>query len=158
MPTIHLIHGFLGSGKTTFAEKLEEQTGAVRFDIDEWMMTLFGARPSSEVVKTYLSRVIDLIWLNCTQLIQRDMNVILDFGFWSRQSRDDARRRAALLGATVKLYRVTCSEVEMRRRALARDEAMPEGTLWIESATNQAFNEPFEPLGKDETHVEVYSE
>jgi hypothetical protein len=37
MSTAHLIHGFLGAWKTTFAKKLEAELGAVRFSQDEWM-------------------------------------------------------------------------------------------------------------------------
>lgn len=41
-PIAHLICGFIGSGKTTFARKLEKETGAARFTKDEWMVRLFG--------------------------------------------------------------------------------------------------------------------
>ncbi len=35
--TAHLLHGFTGAGKTTFARQLEAETGAVRFCQDEWV-------------------------------------------------------------------------------------------------------------------------
>ena len=38
---VHLICGSTGAGKTTYALRLSEQLGAVRFSIDEWMATLF---------------------------------------------------------------------------------------------------------------------
>lgn len=41
-PTIHLICGSTGAGKTTYSARLSEQTGAVSFSIDDWMVTLFG--------------------------------------------------------------------------------------------------------------------
>jgi predicted kinase len=31
MPTAHLIHGYLGAGKTTFARQLERDIPAIRF-------------------------------------------------------------------------------------------------------------------------------
>lgn len=37
-PTLHLIHGYLGAGKTTFARKLEIDTKALRFTLDEWIV------------------------------------------------------------------------------------------------------------------------
>ncbi|MFN9580481.1 MAG: AAA family ATPase, partial [Novosphingobium sp.] len=40
---IVLIVGSTGAGKTTYARRLAEELGGVRFSIDEWMMTLFWA-------------------------------------------------------------------------------------------------------------------
>jgi predicted kinase len=40
MPTAHLIHGFLGVGKTTLARQLEQKIPAIRFSHDEWMTRL----------------------------------------------------------------------------------------------------------------------
>jgi hypothetical protein len=34
-PVAHIVIRFIGSGKTTFARKLEKETGAVRFTKDE---------------------------------------------------------------------------------------------------------------------------
>ena len=44
--TVYLICGFIGSGKTTFAKKLEKETGAIRITKDEWLISLFGHDPS----------------------------------------------------------------------------------------------------------------
>ena len=37
-----LVVGCTGAGKTTYARKLADELGALRFSIDEWMMPLFG--------------------------------------------------------------------------------------------------------------------
>ena len=37
-PTIHMMFGFIGSGKSTFARKLESELRAARFSPDEWMV------------------------------------------------------------------------------------------------------------------------
>jgi len=37
----HFICGSTGAGKTTYALKLSDEIGAVRFSIDEWMAALF---------------------------------------------------------------------------------------------------------------------
>jgi predicted kinase len=41
-PIAHIICGFIGSGKTTFARKLEKETGAIRITKDEWIIKIFG--------------------------------------------------------------------------------------------------------------------
>ncbi len=45
-PIVYLICGFIGAGKTTFAKKLEEKTGAVRITKDEWSIRLIGNDPT----------------------------------------------------------------------------------------------------------------
>ncbi|WP_133161986.1 AAA family ATPase [Deinococcus aerius] len=36
-PGIHALHGFIGSGKTTLALRLEQTLPGMRFSSDEWM-------------------------------------------------------------------------------------------------------------------------
>jgi predicted kinase len=49
MPTVHLIHGYLGTGKTTRAKKLAEEVKGVRFNPDEWMVRLYGDDPPTDL-------------------------------------------------------------------------------------------------------------
>jgi predicted kinase len=48
LATVHLIHGCLGAGKTTFAKKLAEEVNGVRFNPDEWMVRLYGEDPPAD--------------------------------------------------------------------------------------------------------------
>ena len=57
MRAIHALHGFIGSGKTTLARRLETQLGALRFTPDEWMTTLYGADPPADEYPDLLDRV-----------------------------------------------------------------------------------------------------
>ena len=45
MPTVHMIHGYLGAGKTTLALKMEQELPAIRFTHDEWMTRMYGDDP-----------------------------------------------------------------------------------------------------------------
>ena len=49
MATVHLVCGFLGVGKTTFAVALASQLGAVRFSVDELYLKLFADGPTYEL-------------------------------------------------------------------------------------------------------------
>ena len=41
-PLLHMVCGGVGAGKTTYARKLADEIGGLRFSIDEWMTSLFG--------------------------------------------------------------------------------------------------------------------
>lgn len=154
-PTLHLIHGFTGAGKTTFARRLERELRAVRFSPDEWMVTLYGADPPAEDFQEFLARVTQVIWDLAVRMLQLGLDVVLDFGFWSRASRDDARAKAQAISVPWKLYSLECSEEVMRRRVLKRTENLPVGALVIDEAAFELFKSRFEALGSDEEHVRI---
>ena len=155
MPTIHLMHGFVGSGKTSYAKRLERELGAFRFTHDEWMVKLYGVDPPQEKFAEYWKRVEELIWEVAARALSLGNDVILDFGFWTRASRDDARQRAKDLGADVKIYSFSCPEELMRARVQQRTAELPEGNLWINDAAFEEFKSRFQPLQDDEEHVVV---
>ena len=152
MAVAHLIHGFVGSGKTTYATKLERELPALRFSIDEWITQLYGQNPPSDKFDEYHRRATSVIWQVSTQALLLGQNVILDFGFWSRSSRDDARDRVEEVGAKSILYSVICSNDVMKARTLARTEKMPEGALYIDETMLEALHLRFEPVSADEPH------
>ena len=59
-PLAYIIIGFIGSGKTTFARKLEKETGAIRFTKDEWMVRVFGNTPPKDKFEEYENRMASL--------------------------------------------------------------------------------------------------
>jgi predicted kinase len=155
MPTVHLLHGLPGCGKTTFARTLEAECRAVRFTHDEWMVQLFGANPPAETFAESARRISELIWEHAARVMRVERDVILDLGFWSRESRDGARARVRALGAIPRLYAFDVSEAEMRARVRERSTAMPPGALFINEQAFDVFLTRFEPLGPDEEYVLV---
>jgi predicted kinase len=154
MSTAHLIHGFLGVGKTTFARKLEERIPAICFSHDEWMARLYGDDPPVEHFAEFYRRVYEQlaeVWPRCLEL---GVDVVLDFGCWTRRDRDVLRARIAAIGAEARLYRVTCSEDEAWRRIEKRDTDL-KGSLFIARNTFEVLKGRFEPLGIDEQCVEI---
>ena len=154
MATVHLIHGFLGSGKTTFARQLEESLPAIRFTHDEWMSRIYGEDPPVERFAEYFLRVSDQIasvWPRCAEL---GLDVVLDLNFWARKQRDEARAGIAAIGADAILYRLACSDEEAWRRIEKRNRDL-QGELFISRNTFEILQGRFEPLDSDEERVEV---
>lgn len=155
MPTAHMIHGYLGAGKTTFARRLEQGLPAIRFTHDEWMARLYGVDPPAEHFADYSARVsaqIDLVWAHCLQL---GLDVVLDLNFWTRRSRDAARTTAHALGAAVRLHRLTCPDDLAWRRIERRNASLDGSSLFIARNTFELLGARFEPLDADEEREEV---
>ena len=152
-PLAFLLHGYLGVGKTTLARRLEAEHAAIRFSHDEWMRALYGNDPPEALFADYAGRVsglIEAIWTRCLEL---GLNVVLDFGFWSRSERDRTRALIAQLGGECRLYRVTCPDEVARQRIEGRNG--DDESLFIASATYDALKARFEPLGPDERSIEM---
>ncbi len=151
MPTAYLLHGYIGAGKTTFAKKLEQEIGAVRFTHDDWMVKLYGDNPSPEMFAEYCSRVSDVMEQMWSQFLHHKIDVILDCGFWSRESRDQIRQKFSDMNIDHVLFHLTCDDEMALKRVRARNETS-EKTLYIEDNTYYVLKERFENLGLDEPH------
>jgi predicted kinase len=154
MATAHLIHGFLGVGKTTLARRLEQMIPAIRFSHDEWMTRLYGDDPPVEQFPEFCRRVseqLEEVWPRCLEL---GVDVVLEFGWWTRRERDCVRAKIAAMGAEARLYRVACSEEESWRRIEKRNTALG-GSLYIARNTFEILKLRFEPLGSDEERIEI---
>jgi predicted kinase len=150
MATAHLIHGYLGVGKSTFARQLESETGGIRLSPDDVMVTLFGHDPSVERFRESLHRVESLLDDLWPRILGAGVDVVLDFGFWRRHLRDAARTMAAEAGGDCKLYWVTCSDVVALARCLVRNGDLGD-SIYIDENTFDLLKERFEPLGADES-------
>jgi predicted kinase len=74
------------------------------------MTRLHGDDPPVEHYAEFYQRVceqVEKVWPRCLEI---GLNVVLDFGFWTRRERDVVRARIAAIGAQARLYRLTCSE------------------------------------------------
>lgn len=107
MATVHLAHGFIGTGKTTFAKKLEHSERAFRITHHEWMAHLYGIDPPEAEFPKFYERVNEITRKTTKRLLELDQSVILDFGFWTRASRSFAISKVGEYGADYKLYELT---------------------------------------------------
>ncbi|MGI5894915.1 MAG: AAA family ATPase [Candidatus Merdivicinus sp.] len=125
MAVLHLMVGLPGSGKTTYARAHQNEWNAIVFTPDVWQIYLFGndfhGAECSEEHDRIHSRVEALIWMQAERLLQMGVNVVLDFGFWAKEERDDFRQRAQNLGADFQIHYMEASEEELLRRLELRN-------------------------------------
>ncbi len=144
------MHGFIGSGKTTFAKQLERRTGALRLSHDEWMIAFHGTNPPGDTIAKFQDQLTELLWRWAAAELKRGRDVILDYGFWSRSTRDEMRSKGAQLGVEVKLYATQASRELMLKRTLARTALMPAGALVIDENAFNVLWPHYQPLAADE--------
>ena len=154
-PTAYLIHGYICSGKTTFAKYLEIECKAIRFSIDEWINSFYGANPSREQIDNCYLSVEKLIWSYVKSTLSHGVNVVIDIGFWTKRSRSLAIKRLEKMNAKVFLYHIYCNEYEIKNRLKNRNMRVPSDSLKINEHTYKKMKELYEPLDKDEQHITV---
>ena len=88
---------------------------------DEWQVGLFG-QDAKEPEHDARHRFIEtMLWHIARRALELGTNVILDFGFWAREEREDYRLRAKRLGASSEVHFLDVSEDELLRRLAIRN-------------------------------------
>src|SRR5512139_1541704 len=124
MATLHLMVGLPCSGKTTLAQKLERELPALRLNLDECHIPLFG-QDAQEPEHDARHRLIeDLLWKIASRGLELGTNVIVDYGVWAREEREEYRLRAKQLGAGSEVHYLDVPEDELLRR-LAKRNSQP---------------------------------
>jgi predicted kinase len=154
-PVGHIVVGFIGAGKTTFARKLEKETGAVRFTKDEWMVRLFGNSPPADSFEDYDQRMAALATDIALACLKAGIDVIIDEGFWTKEHRNAIRGKVRQAGATPKMYYLEVPRGVMKARTLKRTEDPPADSFAIVEEAFDHYWNFFEPPGDDEDFIFV---
>ncbi|HEY0719911.1 MAG TPA: AAA family ATPase [Gammaproteobacteria bacterium] len=129
-PQLLLTHGFSGSGKSSVAQRLLEQWGAVRIRSDVERKRLFGlgaaARSDSKVAEgIYTADASAQTYTRLAQLsallLDAGFNVIVDATFLRRADREPLIRLAQSCHVPWHLLDVTASVSTLRERIVTRD-------------------------------------
>ncbi len=121
MATLHLMVGLPCSGKSTLARTLEHQRSALRLTPDEWHIRLFGQDAEEPEHQTRHTLIETLQWEVASRALALGVDVILDYGFWTRAEREDFRSRAKQLGAGSEVHFLDVPEDELLRRLTHRN-------------------------------------
>ena len=119
------------SGKTTLARKLERELPALRLTPDAWQIRLFGQDATEPEHNARHSLIEAMLWNIARRALELGTNVILDFGFWAREEREDYRLRARQLGASSEIHFLDVPEDELIRRLEERNSQPSQESFYI---------------------------
>ena len=126
---LHLICGQAGSGKTTYAKQLETELNAFRFTKDEWMVSLYGRHITLDQWSQYEPRCYACIETIARRLLEREISVILDYGFWYRHERARAKDLADELGVRSVVHFLNVPVEVRRERVLTRNRSIADDSV-----------------------------
>lgn len=146
-PTMTLLIGLPGSGKTTLAQQLEVERAALRLTPDEWMSSLFGTN-EHEGKRWVLES--EQLWSVAARTLTLGNNVILDYGCWSREERELFRKRSEELGARTELIVLDLPLDVIWQRLDARNALAPAATFQVSRQELESWDKLFERPAPDE--------
>ncbi len=125
-PRAILICGRIASGKTTYAQRLCAEIGAVSLSCDELMLTLFGDSLGARFDEVS-GRCKRYLYGKALELLGAGVSVVLDWGFWSPQERRYARGIFESAGYACELHHVRVSDMAWRRNIEQRNRLIAQG-------------------------------
>lgn len=153
-PIAYVICGFIGAGKTTFARKLEKETGAIRVTKDEWIIKIFGNKITSDKnFEVFDKNITELATNIAFKILKADKDVIIDEGFWVKSQRDDIKKKISEVGAKPILYYVECPVKKMRERTVTRSENPTKDSFEISGEMFDSYLKYWEPPAQDEEFI-----
>ena len=146
--TIHLMHGFIGCGKTSIAKKIAQEESAVLLTHDDFMIKEYGRNPE-DFSKERFDIIDEKIKNIAAEEILNGHSVIMDYGFWEKETRKKYYNWAKSLTPHVIFHAVQCDIEIAKQRALKRTEKDITQFVINEEIFSDRLKR-FEPMTKEE--------
>jgi predicted kinase len=131
MATLFLICGLPGAGKTTLAKELEVSQPALRLCPDEWIAAIIADATDIAELDRLRAPVESIQWDVAKRALVLGVDVVLEWGFWSKEERRYYRSQAEALGAQVELRYLEVERDELWARLSVRNTNLPPGTFAV---------------------------
>lgn len=141
MATLHLMVGLPGAGKTTTATALAAQHRALRLTPDEWMIPLFAHNDAGGKRDVLEGRLVS----TALEVLHLGVDVVLDFGLWSRDERAALHHLAAGAGARCRSVHLPVDPDEQWRRVQGRRGTVGRQTFAMTREDLDGWRLRFEP-------------
>ncbi len=120
MAKVILVCGRICCGKTTYAHTLRRERKAVVLSCDEVMLALLDEYLGDQHEK-YAARTQQYLLSKALEIVETGINVVLDWGPWTKAGRDNLKRFFLEHGVECELHAIRISESEWRERIQHRN-------------------------------------
>ena len=147
MATLHILHGLPGTGKSTLAQKLSKRGRTIVLNNDDWMIELYGTDQTGNCFSKNRAKIEKIQWELAASLLKEDIDVVWDYGVWTKEERLHLKLRATEFGVSIILYNMVCPWELALERVLNRKV---EKFLEINEEAMKKFSSIFESVEKSE--------
>lgn len=119
-PTVYVLCGLPGSGKTTYAKSLEKQ-GVIRLTFDEALIDTYGKEFPPEKYEEYRVAVERKLIAKMSEAVRGKRDVVFDQGFWQKAQRNRIIEAIKESGGEYKLLYFNRPHDEVKENIKGRD-------------------------------------
>lgn len=155
MAKVILICGKICCGKTTYSEQIRKEENAIILSVDEIMLSIFGQH-AGEKHDEYANNTQKYLFDKSIEFVNAGVNVILDWGFWTKENRDKAKEFYKSRGIDMEMHYIDiCDETWKQRLAYrnAKVEAGQTAAYFVDENLANKFAAIFETPEKEEIDV-----
>lgn len=159
MAKVIMICGKICSGKSTYSEKLRKENKAVVLSVDEITLALFE-QSVGEKHDEYVEKLEMYLFEKSLEVIFIGVDVILDWGFWTKEERDYAREFYSSRNINYEFHYIDISEKTWQVRLEKRNKEILAGEVeayYVDANLKEKVESIFECPDKNEIDVWIES-
>lgn len=152
MAKVYLICGRLCCGKTTYSQKICSESNAILLSVDEMILTVFGQN-CGEKHDEYVLNAKKYLLNKSLELIDKNINVVLDWGFWTRKEREFTKNFYKSRDIDCELHYIDINDDVWKARISQRNEDVltdKTSAYYVDENLLAKFNSIFEAPSEDE--------
>jgi predicted kinase len=155
MAKIIMLCGKICCGKSTYALILKNKINAIVLSADNLMLNLFEEQLGdrhNEILNKCVTYLNDL----AEQIINANVNVILDFGFWYKEERQKSIEYFNLKNIEVELHYIKIDKNSWITQIEKRNKLVKEGkskSYYVDENMKDIFERVFEEPDSDERYL-----
>lgn len=157
MAKVYILCGKICSGKSTYSQQLRKDKKAVILSVDDITLTLLGQN-GGDTLDVYVEKLEQYFFQKSVEIVETGINVILDWGFWTKAERDFAKQFYGSRVIEYEFHYISINDEEWYRRLDKRNKDVQEkksDAYYVDEGLAQKFKSIFEIPGKEEIDVWV---
>lgn len=155
MARVIMICGKIASGKSVYAEKLCAQENAVILSVDELVLSILGSDLGEKHDKI-TDRIQAYFFQKSLEIVKAGSNVLLDWGFWTKERRSAAREFYKSRGIDCAFHYIDTPDEVWHRNIAIRNAAVKAGrsdAYFVDEGLMKKLEAAFEVPAREEIDV-----